>query len=157
MEIMTLQNTEIELLICRNMCCKLMNYERFITLFPLVFLIWLCVFIYGCVGPSLLCVGFLWLQSGGYSLSQCAGCSLQGLLLLRGVQTPVTWASVAVACGLYSAGSGVVVQGLSCSMASGIFPDQGSNPWPLHWQVDSYPLLHQGSPLSPGILITNIT
>ena len=33
---------------------------------------------------------------------------------------------------------------LSCSMACGIFPDQGSNPCPPHWQVDSYPLLHQG-------------
>ena len=28
----------------------------------------------------------------------------------------------------------------------GIFPDQGSNPCPLHWQVDSSPLSHQGSP-----------
>ena len=24
-------------------------------------------------------------------------------------------------------------------------PDQGSNPYPLHWQVDSLPLSHQGS------------
>ena len=31
----------------------------------------------------------------------------------------------------------VVVHGLSCSTACGIFPDQGSNPCPLHWQVDS--------------------
>ena len=28
----------------------------------------------------------------------------------------------------------------------GISPDQGLNPCPLHWQVDSYPLCHQGSP-----------
>ena len=28
-------------------------------------------------------------------------------------------------------------RGLSCSMACGIFPDQGWNPCPLHWQVDS--------------------
>ena len=27
-----------------------------------------------------------------------------------------------------------------------IFPDQGSNPCPLHWQADSQPLRHQGSP-----------
>ena len=26
------------------------------------------------------------------------------------------------------------------------FPRQGLNPCPLHWQVDSYPLGHQGSP-----------
>ena len=48
-----------------------------------------------------------------------------------------TWASVVVACGLESTGSVVVTQGLSCSSASGIFLDQGWNPCPLHWQVDS--------------------
>ena len=31
----------------------------------------------------------------------------------------------------------VVAHGLSCSMTCGIFPDQGSNPCPLHWQADS--------------------
>ena len=36
--------------------------------------------------------------------------------------------------------------GPSCSAACGIFPDQGSNPCPLHWQADSQPLRHQGSP-----------
>ena len=36
--------------------------------------------------------------------------------------------------------------GLSCSAACGILPDQGSNPCPLHWQADSQPLRHQGSP-----------
>ena len=43
-------------------------------------------------------------------------------------------------------GSKVVVHQLSCSMACRIFLDQGSNPCPLHWQVDSLPLSHQGSP-----------
>ena len=33
-----------------------------------------------------------------------------------------------------------------CSAACGIFPDQGSKPCPLHWQADSQPLRHQGSP-----------
>ena len=33
---------------------------------------------------------------------------------------------------------------LSFSEACGISPDQGLNPCPLHWQVDSYPLCHQG-------------
>ena len=62
-------------------------------------------------------------------------------------------ASVAVARGLSSCGlqalerrSVIVVHGLSCSAACGIFPDQGSNPGPLHWQADSQPLCHQGSP-----------
>ena len=47
---------------------------------------------------------------------------------------------------LEHAGSVVVVHGLSCSSAHGIITDQGSNPSPLHWQVDSYPLPYQGSP-----------
>ena len=37
--------------------------------------------------------------------------------------------------------------GPSCSAACGIFPDRGSNPCPLHWQADSQPLRHQGSPI----------
>ena len=36
--------------------------------------------------------------------------------------------------------------GLSCSMAGGIYPDQGLNPCLLHWQADSLPLSHRGSP-----------
>ena len=36
--------------------------------------------------------------------------------------------------------------GFSGCPACGIFLDQGSNLCPLHWQVDSYALLHQGSP-----------
>ena len=36
--------------------------------------------------------------------------------------------------------------GLTCSVACGIFPDQGSNPSLLHWQTDSLPLSHEGSP-----------
>ena len=44
------------------------------------------------------------------------------------------------------AGSVVVAHGPSCSAACGIFPDQGLNPCPLHWQADSQPLRHQGSP-----------
>ena len=34
-------------------------------------------------------------------------------------------------------GSVVVVHGLSCSLACGIFPNQGSNPCSLRWQADS--------------------
>ena len=36
---------------------------------------------------------------------------------------------------------------LSCSAACGIFLAQGSNSCPLDWQVDSYPLRHQESPI----------
>ena len=74
--------------------------------------------------------------SGGYSSLWCAGFSLQWLLLLQSTGSRHV-GSVAVARGLYSAGSVAVVNGLSCSVACGTFPDQGSIPRPLHWQVDS--------------------
>ena len=62
--------------------------------------------------------------SGGHSSSRCAGLSLSRPLLLRST-------------GSRRAGSVVVAHGPSCSAACGIFPDQGSNPCPLHWQADS--------------------
>ena len=71
--------------------------------------------------------------SGGHSSSRCAGLSLSRPLLLQSTSSR-------------RAGSVVVVHGPSCSTACGIFPDQGSNPCPLHWQADSQPLHHQGSP-----------
>ena len=55
-------------------------------------------------------------------------------------------ASVVVAPGLQSTGSVVVVHGLGFSVACGILPDQGLNLRLLHWQVDSLPPSHQGSP-----------
>ena len=74
--------------------------------------------------------------SGGHSSSRCAGLSLSRPLLLRST-------------GSRRAGSVIVAHGPSRSTACGIFPDQGSNPCPLHWQADSQPLRHQGSPISP--------
>ena len=71
--------------------------------------------------------------SGGHSSSRCAGLSLSRPFLLQST-------------GSRRAGSVVVAHGLSCSAACGIFPDQGLNPCPLHWQADSQPLRHQGSP-----------
>ena len=50
-------------------------------------------------------------------------------------------------------GSVAVVHGFSCPTGYGIFPDQGSNPCPLHWQADSYPLRHQGNPVPLFLLI----
>ena len=51
-------------------------------------------------------------------------------------------ASVVVVSGLQSTGSIVVVLGLSCSAACGIFLDQGLNLHLLHWQANSLPLSH---------------
>ena len=39
---------------------------------------------------------------------------------------------------LQSMGSGVVAHGLSWLVACGLFLNQGWNPRPLHWQVDSF-------------------
>ena len=47
---------------------------------------------------------------------------------------------------LQSAGSIVMAHGLSCPEACGIFLEQELNPCLLHWQVDSFPLGHQGGP-----------
>ena len=71
--------------------------------------------------------------SGDHSSSRCAGLSLSRPLLLQST-------------GSRRAGSVIVAHGPSCSVACGIFPDRGSNPCPLHWQADSQPLRHQGSP-----------
>ena len=71
--------------------------------------------------------------SGGHSSSRCADLSLSRPLPLRST-------------GSRRAGSATVAHGPSCSAACGILPDQGSNLCLLHWQADSQPLRHQGSP-----------
>ena len=47
---------------------------------------------------------------------------------------------------LHCAGSVVMAHRLICPVACGIFPNQASNLCLLHWQMDSLPLRHQGSP-----------
>ena len=103
----------------------------FIYLFIYLFIIylWLCWVFVSVRGLSLV------MASGGHSSSRCAGLSLSRPLLLRSTSSR-------------RAGSVLVAHGPSCSVACGIFPDQGSNPCPLHWQADSQPLCHQGSPNS---------
>ena len=56
--------------------------------------------------------------------------------------------SVVAAHGHQSTGLIAVAHGLSWSTARGIFPDRGSNLCLLHWQADSSPLSHQGSPVA---------
>ena len=91
------------------------------------FYFWLCWVFVSVRGLSLA------VASGGHSSSRCAGLSLSPPLLLQGT-------------GSRRAGSAIVAHGPSRSAARGILPDQGSNPCPLHWQADSQPLRHQGSP-----------
>ena len=75
-----------------------------------------------------------------------SSCGKRGppLIAVRG--PPTIAASSLRSTGSRRAGSVVVAHGPSRSTARGIFPDQGSNPCPLHWQADSQPLRHQGSP-----------
>ena len=91
---------------------SLNSFFFFINLFIYLFL--LCWVFVSVRGLSLVAA------SGGHSSLQCAGLSLSRPLLLQST-------------GSRRAGSVVVAHGCSCSAACGIFPDQGSNPCPLHW------------------------
>ena len=75
-------------------------------------------------------------------------CGKQGLLFVAVLGLMLWWLLLLQSIGSRCMGSGVVVHGLSCSPAYEIFLDQGLNPCPLYWQVDSYPLRPQGSPLN---------
>ena len=46
-----------------------------------------------------------------------------------------------------------VVRGTVCSGACGIFPGQGMNLCPLHWQMDSSPLDQQGNPTNKSLTL----
>ena len=105
-----------------------MKNHSFFKFFIYLFIyFWLCWVFVSVRGLSLVAA------SGGHSSSLCAGLSLSRPLLLRSTSSR-------------HAGSVVVAHGPSCSAARGILPDQGWNPCPLHWQADSQPLRHQGSP-----------
>ena len=101
--------------------------KEFLYFYFLFIYFWLCWVFVSVQGLS------LFAASGGHSSSRCAGLSLSRPLPLQST-------------GSRRAGSVVVAHGPSCSAACGIFPDQGSNPCPLHWQAYSQPLCHQGSP-----------
>ena len=121
----------------RGLCCPFYlkfhypppntSYLPSLISFPLktLCILFTYLFIFGCAG-SLLPRGLL--SSYSVRASHCNGlscCRAQAL-------GPV--------------GSVVVAHGLSCSLASGIFLDQGLNPFLLRWQADSSPLSHRGSP-----------
>ena len=125
------------------------HHQRALTWLHLIFT-WGRVFLFVCFCFCFLKIHlfiYLWLcwvfvsvrglspvaASGGHSSSRCAGLSLS---------RPLLWRST----GSRRASSVIVAHGPSCSAACGIFPDQGSNPCPLHWQADSQPLRHQGRP-----------
>ena len=79
------------------------------------------------------------------------GFSVQWLLLLWNTSSRHLGFS---SCSSWALGHRLVVVAhmLSCSEACGIFLDQRSNLCLLHWQADSLPLTHPGSPLRLCIL-----
>ena len=110
------------------MCSLTSHTIFFLNKFIYLFIyFWLCWVFVSVRGLSLVVAG------RGHSSSRCAGLPPSQPLLLRST-------------GSRRAGSVVVAHEPSCSAACGIFPDQDSNPYPLHWQADSQPLHHQGSP-----------
>ena len=113
-----------------HVLCPFFFLFFFFNLINLFIYLWLCWVFVSVRGLSLVAA------SGDHSSSRCAGLSLSRPLLLRSTGSGRT-------------GSVIVAHGPSCSAACGIFPDQGSNPCPLHWQADSQPLCHQGSPPLP--------
>ena len=111
---------------------KFFFFNKFIYLFIYFWLCWVFVSVRGLSAVA---------ASGGHSSSRCAGHSSSrcaGLSLSRPLPLRST--------GSRRAGSVAVAHGPSCSVACGILPDRGTNPRPLHWQADSQPLRHQGSP-----------
>ena len=94
---------------------------------------------------------FIYLFLAALGLRCCAWassiCGGPGLLFVAVHRLLIAVASLC--CGAQAPGaraSVVVAHELSRSAECGILPDQGSNPCPLHWQADSQPLHHQGSP-----------
>ena len=75
----------------------------------------------------------------GLLLLWCTGFSWRWLLLLWSTGSGCTGFSSCCICSC----SVVVTCGFSCSMACGIFQDQGWNPGPIHWQADFHLLRHQ--------------
>ena len=106
-------------------------FKMFFPTYRVLLILSIYLFIYGCAGSSFCMWAF-------------SSCGQRGLLSSCWMQSSHC---CGFPCGLCGAQASVVVaHGLSCPVAYGIFPDRGLNPCLLIWQVDSYPLDHQGSP-----------
>lgn len=98
----------------------------FVSLFQLLW-VSLCSFSGGCEQ------GFSWLWLPFFWSMGSRACGLQRWPRVdAGVVAPAR-----------SAASGAVLLRRSCSVACGIFPDQGSNLCPLQWRADALPLDHR--------------
>ena len=92
-------------------------------------------FIFGCTESSLLCQDFLQLGQAGLLFLVVHRLLIAVTALVVEHRLQGVWASVGV------------VHRLSCSVPRGVLPNQGLNSCSLHWQADSQPLAHQGSPI----------
>ena len=105
------------------------------------------IYLFSWAGSSLLSMGPSSCGERGAALQlRCSGFSLWWPLLLQsmgfrhmGFSSCGVWAQL-----LWLTGSVIFAHRPSCSAACGILLDHGSNPCPLHWQVDYQPLDHQG-------------
>ena len=128
-----------------------MTTEWLILRASLLKLFILFIYLFGAVPGLRCCEGFSLvggeqelLSSSGARASPCGGFSRCGAQA-RVHGPPQLWhdGAVVAACRLYNTSSTVVSHRHSCSMACGIFPDQGSNLCFPHWQAESSPLSHQ--------------
>ena len=127
--------------LCRDLLCKMFFKMHYLFLAVL----------------SLYCfTGFpLVVGSRGYSLAVVCGLliampslilELSSALGCVGFSRYSAWAQYLWLLGSRAQTSIVVTHGVSYAIACGIFPDQGSNPCPLHWRIDPLPLSYQGNP-----------
>ena len=127
----------------KRMKCHFWYCHHFLKIISCIYL-WLC----GVLAAAQAFLGLLpshGAQAPDAAASPAAERALQGTQaagLLQHVGSEVT----AAVPGLWSTSSTAVAHGLSCSETCGVFPDQGSDPCLLHWQAETLPLSHQGSP-----------
>ena len=93
-----------------------------------------------CAGFSLLAV------SGGYSNCSGFSCCPAQALGLQQLRLPGSRVQAVV-----------MVHRPSCPSVCGIFSDQGQHPCLLHWQADSLPLSHWGSPSSHFSVVNKVS
>ena len=115
-------------------------YEIYLFLSGTGFFVFLFCFFSIC--PFLWLAYFLYLFLSAVGLDCCtqafSSYSEHRLLGLQGAGFSLLWFLLLRTTGSRHKGSVVVAHRLSCPAPCGIFPDQGSNPGPLHWRADSH-------------------
>ena len=97
----------------------------------------LCCSFHSCAGPSPIAVHRLLIAVASPIVEHRLQGARASVSAAHGLNSCSSWPQ--------SIDSTAAARGLSCSVACGILPGQGSNPCLLHWQADALPLNHQGS------------